>query len=121
MTLSRRTALGTVAAIAVMRSAAAERELPTPKFRVVAGGLKFPEGPFAMADGTVVVCEIAAGRLTKIAADGSAKILADVGGGPNGAALGPNDTCYVCNNGGLSFNGSASDEPLGSIQKVDLA
>lgn len=122
MTLARRAALGAGIAAALVRPAsAAERTRPTPKFRVIATGLKFPEGPFVMADGSIGVCEIAAGRLTRIAPDGTTSLLADVGGGPNGAALGPDGTCYVCNNGGLSFNGPVSDDPLGSIQKVDLA
>ena len=57
-------------------------------FDVVATGLKFPEGPIAMPDGTVVVVEIAAGRLSRVRPDGSVAAIAELGGGPNGAAIG---------------------------------
>jgi gluconolactonase len=39
--------------------------------RVVATGLRFPEGPIAMADGSVLVVEIARGTLTRVRADGA--------------------------------------------------
>ena len=67
---------------------------------VLAEGLEFPEGPIAMPDGSVVLVEIKGGRLTKVAADGAVTTVADLGGGPNGAAIGPDGKCYVCNNGG---------------------
>jgi len=72
-------------------------------FVEVAGGLRFPEGPVALADGTFLVVEIAGKTLTHIAADGTLTVIADLGGGPNGAAIGPDGRCYVCNNGGISF------------------
>ena len=37
----------------------------------IATGLQFPEGPVAMPDGTIILVEIAAGRVTRIAADGT--------------------------------------------------
>jgi gluconolactonase len=67
--------------------------------REVAAGLVFPEGPVAMRDGSVVLVEIGAGRVTRIAADGSTEEVARPGGGPNGAAVGPDGKLYVCNNG----------------------
>ena len=46
--------------------------------RVLADGLAFPEGPVALADGSVLVVEIRAGRLTRVAADGSPRdVLSD--------------------------------------------
>jgi gluconolactonase len=74
------------------------------EFREIATGLRFPEGPIALPDGTWLVVEIAAGRLSRIAADGSVSVVADTGGGPNGAAIGPDGRCYVCNNGGMRFH-----------------
>jgi gluconolactonase len=68
---------------------------------VVAEGLAFPEGPTVMPDGSVVVVEMTAGRLTRIGGDGATSVLAETGGGPNGAAIGPDGALYVCNNGGL--------------------
>lgn len=97
---------------------------------VMATGLAFPEGPIALADGSVLVVELAAGRLTKVLADGALEVVATVGGGPNGAALGPDGHCYLCNNGGFSWRtdegftrptGVAQDYAGGSIQRVNLS
>jgi gluconolactonase len=92
---------------------------PVPAHRVVARGLDFPEGPIAMPDGSVLVVEIDAGRLTRVGADGAKTVVAEVGGGPNGAAIGPDGACYLCNNGGLGAR-SVSEAANGSIQRVDL-
>ncbi|TDH36086.1 SMP-30/gluconolactonase/LRE family protein [Pseudohoeflea suaedae] len=97
------------------------------RFDILAENLQFPEGPVVMPDGAVVVTEIARGCLTRISMDGEISMLADTGGGPNGAALGPDGMLYVCNNGGFSWNtesglkphGRAEDNAGGSIQKVD--
>jgi gluconolactonase len=98
--------------------------------RQVADGLQFPEGPVAMQDGTVLVVEIRAGTLTRVAPDGSKATVAELGGGPNGAAIGPDGKAYVCNNGGFEwfdYEGMSvpGPEPAdyigGRIQRVDLA
>ncbi len=67
---------------------------------IVTDGLRFPEGPVWMEDGSVIVTEIAAGVLTRIWPDGRKETVAECGGGPNGAAIGPDGWLYVCNNGG---------------------
>lgn len=93
---------------------------------VLAEDLAFPEGPVAMPDGSLVVTEIGRGCLTRIAG-GRKYRLADTGGGPNGAALGPDGALYVCNNGGFDWDRSAGWRPIGraagnrggSIQRVD--
>ncbi len=82
---------------------------------VRADGLGFPEGPVAMADGSVIVCEISRGRLSRVGTDREVTVVAEVGGGPNGAAVGPDGALYVCNNGGL---GREKTGPP-SIQRVD--
>lgn len=96
---------------------------------VVASGLQFPEGPVALPDGSVLVVEIEAGRLTRVLPSGALQVVAELGGGPNGAALGPDGCCYVCNNGGFSWRtdkgftrptGPAADYQGGSIQRVDI-
>ena len=99
-------------------------------FEVVCDGLKFPEGPVWMKDGSVIVVELAAGVLSRIRPDGSKEIVAETGGGPNGAAIGPDGAVYVTNSGGMVFteddgvlftDGSAPDDyQSGSIQRVDL-
>ncbi|WP_035756648.1 SMP-30/gluconolactonase/LRE family protein [Granulicoccus phenolivorans] len=73
------------------------------KMRVVRSGLEFPEGPIVMPDGSVVLVEMRGERLTRIQPDGRAETIAQLPGGPNGAALGPDGMIYVCNNGGMSF------------------
>ena len=73
----------------------------TPAFEKVTGGLEFPEGPIAMADGSVVLTEIKRKTLTRVHPDGSTEQVADTGGGPNGAAVGPDGAIYVTNNGGF--------------------
>lgn len=97
---------------------------------VVATGLAFPEGPVAMPDGSVLVVEIAGACLTRVLPSGELRKVADLGGGPNGAALGPDGHCYVCNNGGFSWRtddgftrptGPAADYQGGCIQRVDVA
>ncbi|MEI7932308.1 MAG: SMP-30/gluconolactonase/LRE family protein [Alphaproteobacteria bacterium] len=97
---------------------------------VVCEGLVFPEGPVAMADGSVIVVEIEGQRLTRVLPDGTKQTVAEVPGGPNGAAIGPDGAIYVCNNGGrfeflkvgdLTFAGPAPDSHKGgSIQRVDI-
>lgn len=99
--------------------------------RVLATGLQFPEGPIALRDGTVLLVEIKRGTLTRVAPDGAVEVVAEPGGGPNGAAFGPDGSVYLCNNGGCfeweDVMGLTLPGPVppswtgGSIQKVDLA
>ncbi len=70
---------------------------------IIAEGLGFPEGPVAMADGSVLVVEIRPGRITRIHPDGRTETVATPGGGPNGMAVGPDGALYVCNNGGFEW------------------
>jgi gluconolactonase len=72
---------------------------------VLAEGLAFPEGPVAMADGSVIFVEIYAGLLSRCDAQGNVSVVAEVGGGPNGAARGPDGAIYICNNGGQATPG----------------
>lgn len=65
----------------------------------LATGLEFPEGPIAMKDGSVLLVEIARGTVTRVGPDGSVDVVAEPGGGPNGAAIGPDGKVYVANNG----------------------
>jgi gluconolactonase len=50
----------------------------------IARGLRFPEGPIAMPDGSVVLVEIARQTLSRVQANGAVTVLASLGGGPNG-------------------------------------
>ena len=107
------------------------RTVEPANLRVVATGLRFPEGPVALADGSVLVVEIARGTLSRIGTDGTVEVVAEVGGGPNGAAVGPDGKVWITNNGGcFSFVDRGLLVPEsppppswpghGCIQRVDL-
>lgn len=100
------------------------------ELRVLASGLKFPEGPVALNDGSVALVEIARGTVTRVAPDGSVGVVAETGGGPNGMAIGPDGAFYVCNNGGFLWRTEhgftrpvlqAADYSGGRIERVDPA
>ena len=101
------------------------------KIREITSGLRAPEGPVALKDGSVLVVELKGGALTRVAPDGKKEVVAEVEGAPNGAAIGPDGKVYICNNGGLIFAEiSGHTLPIpglppsyrgGSIQRVDLA
>ena len=99
-------------------------------FELVADGLRFPEGPVVMPDGSVIVVEIEPGRITRVRADGRKETVAEPGGGPNGLALGPDGMLYCCNNGGFDWHesngmlaphGIAGDYAGGRIERIDPA
>jgi gluconolactonase len=98
--------------------------------REITSGLQFPEGPVAMNDGSVLVVEIKRQTLTRISPDGTKQVVATTGGGPNGAAIGPDGKVYICNNGGFEWGEvggllvpghQPKDYTSGSVQRVDLA
>ncbi|PTM43402.1 SMP-30/gluconolactonase/LRE family protein [Bosea sp. 124] len=71
--------------------------------RVLASGLQFPEGPIACADGSILLVEIERKTITRVMPGGAVEIVAQLDGGPNGLALGPDGALYICNNGGFLF------------------
>ena len=82
-----------------------------------------------MADGSVLLVEIARGTLSRVTPDGAVSVVAETGGGPNGAAIGPDGACYTCNNGGFEWRErhgmlhpvrQADDYNGGRIERVDL-
>lgn len=102
------------------------------EFSEMTSGLQFPEGPVAMSDGSVLVAEMFGQRVTRVRPDGSKEVVAEVPGGPNGLAIGPDGALYVCNNGGsfspIEHEGRTFPGPFdparyigGRIQRVDLA
>jgi gluconolactonase len=111
-----------------------------PTTRTIAEGLRFPEGPVAMPDGSVLFVEVQGGTLSRVRPDGGVECIAQLDpgghGGANGAAIGPDGAVYVCNNGGF-FWGERDGQPLpidfetganmppdydgGWIDRVDLA
>ncbi|TPG12221.1 SMP-30/gluconolactonase/LRE family protein [Sphingomonas oligophenolica] len=98
-------------------------------FETVADGLRFPEGPVWMSDGSIILVEIADGKITRVRPDGSKETVATPGGGPNGLAIGPDGKLYCCNNGGFEYlesngmlapHGIAKDYSGGRIERIDL-
>ena len=83
-----------------------------------------------MPDGSIVLVEIKGGRVTRVAPDGAKHTIATPGGGPNGAAIGPDGALYVCNNGGFEWHDvggitvpgeQPADYSGGRIERIDLA
>lgn len=89
------------------------------QLEVIAEGLAFPEGPVVMDDGSVIVVEIMGKKVTRCWAGGRKETVSEPGGGPNGAAIGPDGALYICNSGGHSQDGSAKEQ--GRIERIDLA
>ena len=105
-----------------------KKELDT---EIITDELNFPEGPIYLNDDSVLLVEIARGTLTKVFMNGKKEILCELGGGPNGAAIGPDGYCYICNNGGFEWDVSKDKKfmrPIlqsktyknGRIEKVNL-
>jgi gluconolactonase len=98
--------------------------------RIVATGLRFPEGPVWLTDGSIALVEVEGKAVSIVAPDGRVRVLAETGGGPNGLAVGPDGAIYVCNNGGLEFHetpagrrpgGTPVDYSGGRIERIDPA
>ena len=83
-------------------ASAKEKTMIKRLFRVVTDGLRFPEGLISASDGTIVLSEIATGRILRISPDGKKEVIAEPGGGPNGLAYGPDGWIYCCNGGGFA-------------------
>lgn len=102
------------------------------EFETVAEGLLLAEGPVAMPDGSVLLVDVFGATLWRAWGDGRSEIVATIGGGPNGAALGPDGALYIANNGGFRFTIGDDGRPVmqpelpddyecGRIERVDLA
>ena len=104
--------------------------MSTPPITEITDGLEFPEGPVAMPDGSVIVVELMGARITRVQPDGKKETIAEPGGSPNGAAVGPDGALYVCNSGGWTFRDllgmKIPDTELpshhegGRIERIDL-
>jgi gluconolactonase len=81
---------------------------------IVARDAHFPEGP-VWRNEELVFTEIQAGVLTRWTAGAGSSVFATTGGGPNGAAAGPDGAIFVTQNGGMHPGPRAAP----GIQRVD--
>lgn len=91
---------------------------------VHATGLGFPEGPVALADGSIAFVDLLHAKV-RVWRDGVVRELATLPGAPNGMRLGPDGWLYVANNGGiaplsLETLNFADPQIAGCIQRVAL-
>ena len=97
---------------------------------VLAEGLKFPEAPVVMNDGSVLFVQIQSKQISRLTPDGKVMLVKQLEGGPNGLAIGPDKALYIANDGGrfsfaerggYNFPGAPpADHVGGSIQRLDL-
>ncbi len=103
---------------------------PTLAMTTVAEGLHFPEAPVVMKDGSVLFVQIETKQISRLTPTGKVELAAQLEGGPNGLAIGPDKALYIANDGGrfsfakrgeFNFPGAIpADFKGGSIQKLDL-
>ena len=96
----------------------------------VAEGLKFPEAPVVMNDGSVLFVQIESKQISRLTPDGKVTLVKQLDGGPNGLAIGPDKALYIANDGGrftfavsngFNFPGRLPDGFVGgSIQRLNL-
>ena len=103
---------------------------PTLPITVLAEGLKFPEAPLPLQDGSLLFVQIESKQVSRLMTDGRVILVKQMEGGPNGLAIGPDKALYIANDGGrfsfaqrgeYNFPGAApADHVGGSIQRLDL-
>lgn len=99
------------------------------QLEIIATGLRFPEGPVWLEDGSIALVEIERQTVSRVYPDGRIEVMAEVPGGPNGLARGRDGAFYVCNSGGFGWvedqdgllipSGTAPDYLGGSIDRFD--
>jgi gluconolactonase len=103
---------------------------PTLPMTQLTDGLKFPEAPVTMDDGSLLFVQIQSKQISRLTSDGKVSLVKQLEGGPNGLAIGPDKALYIANDGGrfgfaqrgdYNFPGAAPPEHTGgSIQRLDL-
>ena len=87
------------------------------KPRVLASGVGFTEGPVIRPDGEIVFVSIDQGRLYRLSG-GNLEVLAELGGGPNGATEALDGTIYIAQNGGKYGQVKRPSSVTGGVQAV---
>ena len=87
---------------------------------VAASGLGFPEGPLVLGDGRIAFVEEYGGCVS-VLEDGRTRVLAVVGGNPNGLALGADGLLYVTRGRGAVGAWRAPQQVAPAIVAVDPA
>jgi gluconolactonase len=64
----------------------------------------FPKGRLPWMTARSFWLRLRAGTLSRVTPDGKIEVIAETGGGPNGAAIGPDGAVYICNNGGFEWH-----------------
>ena len=79
-------------------------KLDNSSITILSSNLKYPEGPIHCSDGSIMLVEIMGEQLSIVPPEGGAsKKIADLPGGPNGAAVGSDGKIYICNDGGFEW------------------
>lgn len=88
--------------------------------------LGFPEGPVALADGSVAFVDLLHARIRRWHPDDGVSVLAELDGAPNGMCLGREGKLWIANNGGIAPQGPGqplhhAERPMpGGLQELDL-
>lgn len=72
-------------------------------FTLISDDLGYPESPKYCPDGSILLVEIEAEQLSRVAPDGTKTVVASLPGGPNGLAIGPDGHAWIANNGGFDW------------------
>ena len=101
-----------------------------PEITEITSGLRFPEGPVAMPDGSVIVVELMGGCVTRVQPDGTKTEVAAPGGSPNGRRSDPTvRSTSVTAAAGRSARSSGCGSPTpelpadhsgGRIERIDI-
>lgn len=86
--------------------------------KCLAIGLGWPEGPTQLADGRIAFVETYRSQISVLDNDGTVKVFADTGGGPNAALSTADGHVYVTQNGGVIGPWRAENQRPPSIQVV---
>lgn len=95
--------------------AAATTTRPSTKHRVLANDLGFAEGPLLLPDNSVLVGDLANGRINRVMPDGQVRKIVEGPFIPAGLQFGPDGLLYIANMGGLK-----AGDPPASLMRLNV-